>query len=139
MANAKAKATKRSAAAALPQGGTLPQAGDIPEGFQQIGGGYAPTWDPKKGDSIQGPTTGDVKVVEMTIGRKKQERRCVEITDVTSGERVTVWESAVLGQLFDQLADAGQGTEVYIRFDGTGKAKKAGQNPPKLYTAAIAA
>lgn len=132
MAKAKAKATAKPAT-------SLPQAADIPEGFQQIGGGYAPTWNPEVGDSLQGPTTSDVKTVEMTIGRRKQERRCVEITDGTSGERVTVWESAVLGQLFDQLVDAGEGTQVYIRFDGLGTAKKAGQNPPKLYTAAIAA
>lgn len=117
----------------------LPQPQDIPEGFKQIGGGYAPTWEPEEGDVLRGITTTDVKVVEMTIGRRKQERRCVEITDLDSGNRVTVWESAALGELFDELAKAGEGTEVFIRFDGLGKAKKAGQNPPKLFTAALAA
>lgn len=117
----------------------LPQASAIPEGMQQIGGGYAPTWEPSEGDSLHGMTTSEVKTVEMTIGRKKQERRCVEITDDESGNRFTVWESAALGDLFDCLAEIGEGTEVYIRFDGLGKAKKQGQNPPKLFTTAIAA
>lgn len=117
----------------------LPQSADIPQGMKQIGGGYAPTWDPKEGEAIHGPTTSEIKTVEMTIGRKKQERRCVEITDQNTGNRVTVWESAALGELFDALAESGKGTVVYIRFDGLGKARKAGQNPPKLFSAAIAA
>lgn len=117
----------------------LPQSADIPAGMKQIGGGYAPTWDPQEGEAIHGPTTSEVKTVEMTIGRRKQERRCVEVTDQDTGNRVTVWESAALGQLFDELAEAGMGTVVFIRFEGLGKVKKAGQNPPKLYTAALAA
>lgn len=133
MATRKATRNKPAAAAALPQ------PADIPAGMTQIGGGYAPTWDPKNGESIHGPTTSPVKEVEMTIGRKKQTRRCVEITDQDTGNRVTLWESAALVELFDQLAELGQGTVVYVRFDGLGKIKKAGQNPPKLYTAAIAA
>lgn len=117
----------------------LPQASNIPEGMTQIGGGYAPTWEPDEGDHLHGPTTSAVKTVEMTIGRKKQERRCVEITDKNTGQRVTVWESAALVELFDAMVEAGEGVEVFIQFDGLGKAKKAGQNPPKLYTAALAA
>jgi len=127
-------AKKKTAKAAA-----LPASAEIPAGMKQIGGGYAPTWEPQEGDTLHGPTTSEVKTVEMTIGRKKQDRRCVEITDSDSGNRVTLWESAALGELFDTLAEAGIGTVVYIRFDGLGKAKKAGQNPPKLFTAAIAA
>lgn len=132
MAQAK-KSAKAKTATALPQGE------GIPEGMKQIGGGYAATWAPEIGDSLHGRTTSPVKTVEMTIGRKKQERRCVEITDDETGNRATVWESAALGDLFDTLVDSGEGTEVYIRFDGLGKARKAGQNPPKLYTVATAA
>lgn len=117
----------------------LPASADIPAGMKQIGGGYAPTWDPKEGEAIHGPTTSEVKEVEMTIGRKKQTRRCVEVTDQNSGNRVTLWESAALVELFDNLASSGMGTVIYVRFEGLGKAKKAGQNPPKLYTAALAA
>lgn len=128
------KNTRKPASAAA-----LPQPADIPAGMKQIGGGYAPTWDPKEGEAIHGPTTSPVKEVEMTIGRKKQTRRCVEVTDQDTGSRVTLWESAALVELFDQLAEAGLGTVVYVRFDGLGKVRKAGQNPPKLYTAALAA
>lgn len=113
----------------------LPQASNIPEGMQQIGGGYAPTWKPEKpGESVHGHVVGDVRSVEMTIGRKKQERRCFEVK-TKEGDRFTIWESAALGELFDMVAD---GMEVFIQYDGLGKAKK-GQNPPKLFTVAAAA
>lgn len=130
---AKKKSTRKPASATA-----LPQGNDIPEGFKQVGGGYAPTWKPETGESLKGVATS-VKEVEMTIGRKKQTRRCVEVTDTDTGKRFAIWESAALGDWFDQLAESGEGTEVFIRFDGLGKAKKAGQNPPKLFTAAVAA
>ena len=117
---------------------SLPQGNDIPAGFNQIGGGYAKTWDPAQGDTLQGPTTSAVKVVSMKQGRNTVDRRCVEITDTDSGERHTLWESAILRDFFDALEESGEGTEVYVRFDGLGTAKK-GQNAPKLFTVAIAA
>lgn len=116
----------------------LPTGEDIPEGFEQIGSGYAPTWTPDELKVLHGPVTGGVREVELTIGRKKQTRRCMEVTRKKDGTRYTVWESATLGDLFDQIAETGEGPEVYIRFDGYGK-KKAGQNPPKLFTVAIKA
>jgi len=131
---AKKKTTRKSNPAPA-----LPAADGIPEGMKQIGGGYADTWNPEPGDSIHGPTTSPVKEVEMTIGRRKQTRRCVEVTDEESGQRVTVWESAALAELFDTLTESGEGAVVYIRFRGLGTAKKAGQNPPKLFDAAVAA
>ena len=116
----------------------LPQSQDIPEGFKQLGGGYAATWKPENvGDSLMGTVSASVREVELTIGRKKTERRCFEVT-TEDGERFTVWESAALGELFDQVSEAGEGVGVYLRFDGLGK-KKAGQNPPKLFTVALAA
>lgn len=126
-----AKKTAKSATAAA-----LPVQESIPEGFETIGGGYAPTWRPEEKKTLHGPVTGGVREVEMTIGRKKQTRRCMEVTAKKSGERYTVWESASLGALFDQIVETGEGPEVYIRFDGLGK-KKPGQNPPKLFTVAI--
>ena len=125
------KATKKTAAAAA-----LPKQEAIPEGFEQIGGGYAPTWKPEDLGVLHGPVTGAVREVEMTIGRKKQTRRCMEVTRKKSGERFTVWESAALGALFDQIVETGEGPEVYIRYDGLGKAK-TGQNAPKLFTVAV--
>ncbi len=135
----KKKATRKPAASASASADALPEGGDIPEGFEQIGAGYAPTWKPEEhGKLLHGKVTGGVRDVELTIGRKKQNRRCMEVTRKKSGERFTLWESAALGELFDQIADTGEGPEVYVRFDGYGK-KKAGQNAPKLFTVAIKA
>lgn len=129
---AKKKASKPATAAAS----ALPESEGIPEGFEEIGGGYAPTWKPEVGNVLHGPVTGGVRMVEMTIGRKKQERRCMEVTTKKGGERFTLWESAALGELFDTIAETGEGPEVYVKFTGYGK-KKAGQNPPKLFKVAI--
>ena len=136
MATAKSKAKAKAPAAAS---AALPSGSNMPEGFKQIGGGYADTWNPEPGDSITGETTSPVKTVEMTQGRKKVDRRCVEITDSNTGERHTLWESAALGEFFDTLVELGEGTVVWIRFDGLGKSKKAGQNPPKLFSTGYAA
>jgi hypothetical protein len=135
---AKKKATKKATAKAKATAEALPESEAIPEGFEEIGGGYAPTWRVEELAVLHGPVTGGVRDVELTIGRKKQTRRCMEVTRKKSGERFTVWESAALGDLFDQIAETGEGPEVYIRFDGLGK-KKPGQNPPKLFTVAIKA
>ncbi len=142
MAKAKKKASKKAArkkAPAKASATALPPSEDIPEGFEQIGGGYAATWKPEEhGKLLHGRITGGVREVELTIGRKKQTRRCMEVTQKKSGERFTLWESAALGELFDQTVESGEGPELYLRFDGYGK-KKPGQNPPKLFTVAIKA
>ena len=130
------KKTSKKPAKAKAAAKALPPVEDVPEGFEQIGGGYAPSWKPEEKRVLHGPVTGGVREVEMTIGRKKQTRRCMEVTAKKSGERFTVWESAALGEFFDQIAETGEGPEVFIRYDGTGTPKK-GQNPPKLFTVAI--
>jgi hypothetical protein len=136
----KKKTTRKPAKAqATASASALPASEGIPEGFEEIGGGYAPTWKPEEhGKLLHGRVTGGVREVEMTIGRKKQTRRCMEVTQKKSGERFTLWESAALGELFEQIAEQGEGPEIYCRFDGYGK-KKPGQNPPKLFTVAIKA
>lgn len=137
---ARKKATKKASrkkAPAKAKATALPKSEAIPEGFEQLGGGYAATWKPEEhGKLLHGKVTGGVREVEMTIGRKKQTRRCMEVTQKKSGERFTLWESAALGELFEQIVDTGEGPEIYVRFDGYGK-KKPGQNPPKLFTVAI--
>lgn len=134
------KAAKKAARKKAPAKATaLPAQEAIPEGFEQIGGGYAPTWKPEEhGKLLHGPVTGGVREVEMTIGRKKTTRRCMEVTQKKNGERFTLWESAALVELFEQIVDLGEGPELYVRFDGYGK-KKPGQNPPKLFTVALKA
>lgn len=127
---------KTTAKPATAEATALPNSSDIPEGMKEIGGGYAPTWKPENpGDTVSGPVVGSVREVELTIGRKKQTRRCMEV-ESAKGVTVTVWESATLGELFDEVAERGEGVTVYIRFEGFGK-KKSGQNPPKLFKTAI--
>lgn len=133
----KTTSRKASAKATAAASASLPQGEEIPEGFEQIGGSYAPTWAPEIGDSIVGEVTGNVKEVEMKQGRKVTTRNVVEFT-TKDGERLSVWESATLSAMFDQIRQHGPGETYWIRFDGLGK-KKAGQNPPKLFTVAKAA
>ncbi len=115
----------------------------IPSGYRKLGESYADTWKPEtEGERVHGTVTGGVRSVDMPKrGRiPAGTRRVIEVTNHT-GERLAVWESAALGELFDTLdgmKDNGVGAEVFIQYDGLGK-KKAGQNPPKLFTVAIAA
>ena len=120
---------------------SLPQSASIPAGMKQMGGGYASTWSPVEvGDSIHGVVSDLPKQLTLNKGTKKENvTRVMEVTD-SEGERFAVWDSAVLTSLFDEiesLEDDGIGTEIFIQYDGLGK-KKTGQNPPKLFTVAIA-
>lgn len=124
---------------------SLPASQDIPEGMKKIGSGNAPTWKPEVGDSLHGEVTDGVKIVEFKTKKKVKgklveettERRVMEVTNREDGERFAVWESAALEELFDTISERGVGTDIYLRFDGLGTAKK-GQNAPKLFTVAIA-
>jgi len=142
---ARKKATKKASTrkpAAASATANLPQSNDIPEGMKQMGGGYAPTWKPETpGEALHGTVTAGIRDVEFKQGRKTVQRRVMEVTSMSGEQRFAVWESAALGELFDNIAgggDASIGAEVYLRFDGLGK-KKPGQNPPKLFTVALAA
>lgn len=134
------KIAKKTASNSANATAALPQSANIPEGMKQMGGGYAPTWKPEEiGDALHGAISGIPREVEFKQGRKTVQRRVMEITDM-EGARHAVWESAALGALFDEMTELGEdaeGTEVYLHFDGLGK-KKAGQNPPKLFTVATA-
>jgi len=136
MAQAKKKASKRKPA---PASASLPQSQDIPKGMKAIGSGYAPSWDVDKLPTLHGTVSSEIKTVPLKQGRKTTDRRCVEVTSKVDQQKHTVWESATLAELFDQLIARGKkviGTEVWMHFDGFGK-KKAGQNAPKLFTVAI--
>lgn len=127
MAKAKAKAKAKATASSLAR-----SSGDIPKGMKAINASFAPTWNPEQRKELTG-TFSEPKSVELKQGKKTVERRCVEFM-THDGERYTIWESAGLKVMFD---DVEPGTEVYIRFDGYGQAKP-GQNPPKLFTVATA-
>ncbi len=132
---ARKKAPSKSASAK-----NLPQSTEIPQGMKQMGGGYAPSWKPENiGDSLQAVVTSLPREVEFKQGRKTVQRNVIEVTDM-AGNRHAVWQSAALGELFDLIAALGEdgiGLEIFLCYDGEGK-KKPGQNPPKLYTVAIA-
>ncbi len=124
MANSKAKA--KATASSLAR-----SSGNVPKGMKAINSSFAPTWDPEARKELTG-TFGPIKEVPLKQGNKTVDRRCVEFT-THDGERFTIWESAGLKVMFD---DVKPGTEVYIRFDGYGQAKK-GQNAPKLFTVGV--
>lgn len=121
MANRKATATKLAKSSSA----------NVPKGMKALSGSFAPTWDPEKVNPIQG-TFGEPKEVQLKQGNKTVTRRCVEFT-TDKGDRFTVWESAGLKTMFDEVE---AGTKVYIHFDGYGEAKK-GQNAPKLFTVGV--
>ena len=134
--SAKKKSNRKPAAAPAPASASMPAASSVPEGFKKLGGGYAETWAPEIGDELIGAVTSPIKIVPLKQGRKTTDRRCLEVTQTDTETRYTIWESATLVNMFDELGDNAEDYDVYIRFDGLGK-KKAGQNAPKLFTVAI--
>ena len=126
-AKASAKRSNKASASSLSINGSS----DIPKGMKALSGSFAPTWQPEKvGDELRG-TMGEPKTVTLQQGKKQVERRCVEID--TGNEKFTVWESAGLKVMFDEVEPD---SDVYIRFDGLGVAKR-GQNAPKRFTVAV--
>lgn len=105
---------------------------DVPKGMKALSGSFAPTWDPAKVGTLDG-TFGPIKTVPLKQGNKTQDRRCVEFK-TQGGERFTVWESAGLRTLFDEVKP---GTRVFIKYEGLGQAKR-GQNAPKRFLVAVA-
>jgi hypothetical protein len=135
MATARKKTTTRRKA------DTMPANNAVPAGFKQLGGGYADSWNPEPGDVLIGSVTGEIRSLEVKRGRKTVTTRVMEVTEDETGKRYSVWDSATLSPLFDELQgyDGGPvGTGIYIKFDGLGKSKGKGMNPPKLFTVAIA-
>ena len=76
---AKKKVTKKASVTALPA------TDSIPEGFEKIGGGYAPTWKPEEQKTIHGKVTGGVRDIELTIRKEKRNVRCMEVTQKKTG------------------------------------------------------
>lgn len=107
----------------------------LPRGYKAVSG-FGESWpgqEPKKGVTLEGTLTG---FDEYKAPARKGEKhgRVVKIAriEAADGRTFSVWESSGLRALFAQ----DEGAEVFLRFDGMGKAKK-GQNAPKLYTVAV--
>lgn len=107
----------------------------LPRGYKAVSG-FGESWpgqDARKGAELTGTVTGfDEYKAPARKGEKRG--RIVKIARIESndGKMYSVWESSGLRSLFAQ----DEGAEVYLRFEGMGKAKK-GQNAPKLYTVAV--
>lgn len=107
--------------------------GQLPEGYRRLNAGFAASWEPEVGDVLEGEVTA-IRDVEMKRGRKTVTTRAMEI-EQEDGSKWTLWESALLNELFEQ---AQVGSQVFVMYEGVGKSSKAGQNPPKMYTSGIA-
>lgn len=108
----------------------LKNAPQLPNGYKVIG--RAPNWDPEKHSTVEG-IRGKTKDVVLDEGTKKERTiRNFILQDEEIGA-VTVWESAMLRDLFDNTDD---GDTVRIEFLGFGPAKK-GQNAPKLFSCGV--
>lgn len=125
------KTAKKKAAKNTPDSSEI----KVPSGFKAVSGAFAPTWNPAENEDQPQEIVGiwgKERKVSIKRGRGVQEQRVVNIQ--TDDDAWTVWCSAGLTSLFNE---AEEGDEVYIRFDGLGQAKGR-QNPPKLFTTAIA-
>lgn len=134
---ARAKKTQRKTSKKKTTKANAPEASEIkvPSGFKAVSGAFAPTWNPAENEDQPQEIVGiwgKERTVSIKRGRGVQEQRVVNIQ--TDDDAWTVWCSVGLTSLFDE---AEEGDEVYIRFDGLGQAKGR-QNPPKLFTTAIA-
>lgn len=86
----------------------------MPKGFRQISGGnFPPVHDFKKVAILEG-VVQEIKTIATKIGRKAQDTRLMVIAD-TDGVLTSVWESAALGGLFDEVK---KGDTVHIQFTG---------------------
>jgi hypothetical protein len=87
----------------------------LPNGYKVIG--RAPNWDVDKHPVVEGERGESVKSVTMDEGTKKErEVRTFIVQDEEIGA-VTVWESGMLRDLFDQTE---AGDKVRIEYLGTG-------------------
>lgn len=103
----------------------------LPEGYKVIQ--RAPNWDAVKHPVVEG-TRSALYLVKLNKGKKDERSvHVMTVTDATLGD-VTVWESGMLADLFERTKE---GDVVRIEYLGEGKPSKPGQNPPKLFSAAV--
>lgn len=115
MAKAKAKAKAKVKA----------KAASLPEGYKALE--RHPNWDFEKNPVING-----VRGKGFSKTGKFGKQRYCTVNDDTLGT-VTVWESGMLSDFFDQT---NEGDSVRIEFRGFGPAKK-GQKAPRLFNVAV--
>lgn len=104
---------------------------EIPDGFSAVSGVNTPAWDFSKDATLQAHV---LSKKEVKKGGKILSDTRVLVVKTSDGDLHAVWESALLGDLFDQ-AEAGD--EVYMQFVGTEPSKKKGQSDTKLFKTGI--
>jgi hypothetical protein len=93
----------------------------------------APNWDHDNHPVIEGVRRADEEI-PVDKGRATERlQRCMEVIDKTIGA-VTIWESAMLRNLFDRTKD---GDTVRVEFLGYGTPRSADEQPPKKFTCAV--
>ena len=109
----------------------------LPAGFTQVSGGtFAPSWDPKIGDALQGVVMAKRVLDAKTVGRKKAKKGDkVVVLDIADADGVihAVWESRALESFCKEVTP---GAEVYLRLDDV---KKLGAKRFKVFTVATKA
>lgn len=122
-AKAKAKGKKTASKKAKPI--------SLPNGYKVVG--RAPNWDMDKNPVIEGERS-DAREVIFDEGTKKERSvRTMIVSDEELGA-VTVWESGMLRDLFDQTEE---GQTVRIEYLGLSPTKKKGQNAARLFNCAV--
>lgn len=102
--------------------------GQLPEGYSDLTAKQAPVWEPSEGDMVEGECVKVREVPNPNPGTKRMSR-IMEVQQ-DDGERIAVWDSYALSDLFDVVE---RGDRVIIIYDGEGEVFKEGQNPPKLF------
>lgn len=99
----------------------------VPQGYKTLD--RAPNWDHEKHPLLEGVRG---KLEEQSF-RDGSDRRFFSVNDPVVGN-VTVWESTMLRNLFDNTSE---GDTVRIEYLGLGESKFPGDSPPKLFTCAV--
>jgi hypothetical protein len=109
----------------------------VPTGFVNASGSgdFAPTWEPKIGETLAGICVSKRGLDAKIAGRKKAKKgetvTLVSVADAQTGEVFTIWESHALQQFCKQVQ---QNDEVIVTFKGV---KKFGKKSLKQFTAFI--
>lgn len=106
---------------------------ELPAGFKPLDPRGA-QWDFESQKVLRG-VRGKVKELTLKRGTPDEyETRVLNITESGTKKVYSVWDSATLAGLFD---DVDEGSEVIIEFTGYGTAKP-GMNRPKLFQVSVA-
>lgn len=102
----------------------------LPDGYAVIG--RPQNWNPDTNPIITG-VRGETHEVVMDKGTKKERTQRNFVLQEDDLGAITIWESSMLKQFFDETED---GDQVRIEFIGLGEPKK-GMQPPKLFVCGI--